>query len=203
VNSNDVVAVMDVHPAIAAGAGLTTFFDQTVLYQMKFDSNWQSEALGTRPVENLVIQFSVSAAANGTQQIFVYGPGTPNETGPANTLLNGGLATGTGFINKIFTTASGLTVFAGAREDPFFFDLQQFYKIVPDRNAGSTAPSCLPKVGNGSCPKGFNPPGVAADYFANSNVLSIVVEMDKAILQPSNTGPVVAYWATTASTGGN
>src|ERR1700733_9133609 len=37
-NSQNVVAIMTVHPLIAAGKGPSTFFDQTVLCQMKFDN---------------------------------------------------------------------------------------------------------------------------------------------------------------------
>jgi hypothetical protein len=203
-NSANVVAVMDVHPGIAAGAGPTTYFDQSVLYTMKFDTNFQGEASGARPVETKVLQFSAGAPASNTQQILFYGFGPPVETGSQTQLLNGGSAAGTGYINRIFTTANGITVFAGVREDPFFFDLSQWWKIVPNRNRGSSAASCLPKVGDGTCPEGFNPAATAVDYFNNSNVLSIVVEMPRTLLtSSSNTNTIIAYWATTSSATGN
>jgi hypothetical protein len=200
-NSNDVVAVMNVHPGLPAGSGTTAFFDSQVLYTMKFDTRYGSEAVSSRPSENLVIQFSVGAPGNGTQQIFVYGPAIPNQTGTTTSLVNGGLTSGTGLINTTFVSGN-LTVFAGVREDPFFFDLTQFYNIVPDRNKGSAATSCLPGVGNGSCPTGFNSPATASDFFNNSNVLSIVVEMPKALLGQGASGSLVAYWATTATQSG-
>ncbi|MFY9779265.1 MAG: DUF4331 family protein [Candidatus Baltobacteraceae bacterium] len=203
-NSNNVVAVMDVHPLIPAGQGASTYFDQGVLYTMKFDNNFGNEASGARPVEDLVIQISFGAVGNGTQQVFVYGPAAPNQTGTVTTLVNGGTITGTGLVNKAFSTSTGLTVFAGARQDPFFFDLQQFYKILPDRNLGSTAAGCLPSPrGSGSCPQGFNPAGSASNFFSNVNVLSIVIEIPKSTLIPSGTGPIVAYWATTSTQSGN
>ena len=198
-NSNDVVAVMNVHPGLPAGTGTTTFFDPQVLYTMKFDTRYSAEAISSRPNENLVIQFSMGAVGSGTQQIFVYGPTTPNQTGTATTLVSGGLTTGTGLINQTFP-AGNLTVFAGVREDPFFFDLTQFYNIIPDRNKGSTAASCLPGVGTGSCPTGFNVAGT--DFFSNSNVLSIVVEMPKTVLSQGASGSVVGFWATTSTQSG-
>ena len=201
-NANDVVAVMDVHPGLAAGTGSTAFFDPQVLYTMKFDTRYSSEAVGSSPIENIVIQFSMSAASNGTQQIFVYGPAAPNQTGTSTTLVSSGFTTGTGLINQAFPAGS-LTVFAGVREDPFFFDLTQFYKIVPDRKQGSSAASCLPGVGDGSCPTGFNPPGTASDSFANGNVLSIVVEMPKSILSNGASGSIVGFWATTSTQSGS
>jgi hypothetical protein len=201
-NSSNVVAVMNVHPLIPAGQGLSTYFDQGVLYTMKFDNNFGSEASNARPVENLVIQISFGAIGNGTQQVFVYGPAAPNQTGTVTSLVNGGTIAGTGIINKVFSTNTGLTVFAGARRDPFFFDLQQFYKILPDRNLGSTAAGCLPSPrGNGTCPQGFNSPG--SNFFTNVDVLSIVVEIPKSVLTPAGTGPLVAYWATTSTQSGN
>ncbi len=195
---SDVVAVMDVYPSIPAGAGLTTSFDQGVLYTMKFDNNYASEAAsGGRPVENVVFQFSFGTPGTG-QQVTAYGPAAPAQVGTVTRLL---AATGVGFINKSFSfsTASGqVTVFAGGRRDPAFWDVQQFYKIFPDRNQGSTAASCLP-AGSNTCPNGFN--ALGTDYFANSNVLSIVVEMPKTLIAGSGSA-VVAYWATTSTSNG-
>ncbi|MBC5809364.1 MAG: DUF4331 family protein [Candidatus Eremiobacteraeota bacterium] len=198
-NSNNIVAVMNVQPGLPAGSGTTAFFDTNVLYAMKFDTRYSSEAIGNRPSENIIVQFSFGAVTNGAQQVFVYGPGTPNETGTNTTLLSSGFATGTGLVNKTFVSG-GLTVFAGVREDPFFFDLTQFFKIVPDRNAGSTATSCLPGVGSATCPTGFN--SVGTDFFNNANVLSIVIEMPRSTLQFSGSTPVIAYWATTSTQSG-
>jgi hypothetical protein len=201
-NANDVVAVMNVHPGLAAGTGSTAFFDPAVLYTMKFDTRYSSEAVGSRPVENVVIQFSMGQVTSGSQQIFVYGPAAPTTTGTTTQLLTSGFTTGTGLINQTFSAGS-VTVFAGVREDPFFFDLAQFYKIVPDRNQGSAAASCLPGVGSGSCPTGFLAAGTASDFFANANVLSIVVEMPMTVLQNNATGSIVGYWATTSTQSGS
>jgi hypothetical protein len=197
-NPNNVVAVMDVNPGIALGQGLNVYFDQHVLYQMKFDNLVSGEAAGIAPTENMVIQFSAGASGSGTQQIFVYGPSAPNQTGPNNTLLG---QTGNGYINKPFQTTNGLTVFAGVRTDPFFFDTIQFYSMFPDRNGGSTTQGCLPASfgGSNACPSGFRNPGVNGQ--AGADVLSIVVEMPRTLLMPNGVGKI-AYWATTSTTAG-
>ncbi|GAC1426058.1 MAG: hypothetical protein NVSMB5_20510 [Candidatus Velthaea sp.] len=214
-NPNNVVAVMNVDPLIPAGAGPSTFFDPSVLYTMKFDNKYRQEsANGGRPIEDLVIQFSFGAASNGTQQVFVYGPAAPVKIGTTTTLINGGFANGQGFINRPFQSGATLlgttpfSVFAGVRRDPAFFNASQFYAIFPDRNQGSTATSCL-KGGSAPCPQGFTPAGSGAsnDLFANSNVLSIVVEMPKTSLTVGNGGACatscpVAFWATTSSASG-
>jgi len=214
-NPNNVVAVMDVNPLIPAGAGLTTYFDPGVLYTMKFDNRYRQEsANGGRPIENLVIQFSFAPPSNGTQQVFVYGPAVPAKVGTSTTLVGGGLANGAGFINRPFQSGAvtfgttAFSVFAGARRDPAFFNASQFYAIFPDRNQGSTAQSCL-RGGSAPCPQGFTPAaaGGSNDLFANSNVLSIVVEMPKTSLTVGNGGACtttcpVAFWATTSTTSG-
>jgi Domain of unknown function (DUF4331) len=202
-NPNNVVAVMDVDPSIPAGAGLTTFFDQGVLYTMKFDTKYKEEPTATRPVEDVVIQFSVSAVTgptgSQTQQISVYGPQAPVLLGSATKLLNS-TATGTGFINREFSVFAGqVQVFAGARRDPQFFDKTQFFNIFPASTQAAGSASCL----SSSCPSGFAAAG--SNYFANSNVLSIVVEIPKSVLLNfgGGAGDGVAYWATTSTTTGN
>ena len=203
-NPNNVVAVMDVEPGIpssaSAATALQTFFEQGVLYTMKFDNRYTQEATTARPVENFVLQFSFSALSgttgNQSQTVTVYGPGVPTAVGTRTPLINGATASGAGFVNRPFSVASGqVQVFAGARRDPQFFNATLFNQIFPDRNGGSTAASCLAST----CPTGFN--SGSNDTFANSNVLSIVVEMPKTLVGGGNNN-VVAYWATTSTSNG-
>ncbi|MBV9972972.1 MAG: DUF4331 family protein [Candidatus Eremiobacteraeota bacterium] len=199
------VIVMNVHPLIPSGQAGSTFFDPGVLYQMKFD-NVTPNTGGGAPKEDLVIQFAFGAAGAG-QQVFVYGPASPVSTGTQNALLP--QLTGSGTINKPFT-AGNMQVFAGGREDSFFFDLRQFLKILPDRNAGNTTtplqpgglPSCLPKPlgGNNTCPQGFN--SVGSDTLKGFNVLTMVVELPRSMLQGTS-GSKLAFWTTTSTVGGN
>ncbi len=210
-NASNVVMVMNVHPLIPSGQGLSTSFDPGVLYQMKFDTKSENGGgLAQAPVENLVVQFQ-AGAPGASQPIYVNGPAAPSVTGATGNTTVG--LTGQGTINVPFTLANGqVQVFAGAREDPFFFDLAQFLKILPDRNAGNTTtplqpgglPSCLPQKlgGNNSCPQGFNPPGVATDTLKGFNVLSIVIEMPRSMLMVNGGGPKIAYWVTTNTVSG-
>ena len=62
----------------------------------------------------------------------------------------------------ISNSKDGMKFFAGPRDDPFFFDFAQYSQII----AGSAT--------------SFNDPG--SDTFAGTNVLSIVVEVPKAML---------------------
>jgi hypothetical protein len=215
-NSNNVVAVMDVDPFISPSVALGTFFDQTVLYTMKFDNLYGNEAvaIGSKPTENLVIQFSVSAPLGTglqTQQIFVYGPAAPAVVGTTTKLVNGGTSTGTGFINKSFSLTSGISVFAGVRRNPAFLSgtvsgtqpqgtAGTFFGIFPGQNPYTqTGRTCLPS-GTDSCPQGFLPS--SPDIFAGTDVLSIIVEFPKTYLAGAGNG-VIAYWATTSTSSGS
>jgi hypothetical protein len=68
-----------------------------------------------------------------------------------------------------------MKLFAGPRDDPFFFDLDQFKAIL----AGTAS--------------GFNNPG--KDTFAGTNVLSVVVEVPKSLLHASS--GKINVWLTT------
>jgi hypothetical protein len=201
-NSADVVFVMDVDPLIPSSAGaataLNTFFNNSTLYTMKFDTNYSSEAAnGGRPVENLVLQFAFAAPSgptgNQTQEVIAYGPLPPVETGPTTMLVNGAAASGEGYINRAFSFDNGeIQVFAGARRDPEFFDFTLFKSIFPASATGSGT-SCFPAT----CPSGFGT-GPNPNTFAASDVLSIVVEMPRTLIANAGNG-IVAYWATTSS----
>jgi hypothetical protein len=177
-NSNNVVLVMNVHPLINPGAGPATSFDPNVLYQFKIDNTGDG-------VEDLVIQAKFTGTGP-TQTVAIAGPLRPSTTGSSNVVEKPNLVSGT--LNTTFSPARNMTVFCGAREDPFFFDLDQFFTIFPDRAtpltgtpvANPNAPQALsfrPAPGQGV----VNP---AVDFLSahQFNVLSIVVELPKSAL---------------------
>lgn len=198
-NPSNVVAVMNVSPGLPAGALATTFFDQKVLYTMKFDNKISGRAVGAAPTEDLVMQFSFGAVSGGTQQVIAYGPAAPVQSGTTTTLVNGGQAAGLGLINRGFTTGTGVNVFAGVRGNASFADTAQFGRIFPTSFTAAGGTTCLPG-GTNACPSGFTVPGV--NGLANSNVLSIVIELPKTALIPAGTGPKVAFWAAASTQSG-
>jgi hypothetical protein len=178
-NPNNVVLVMNVHPLIGPGNGPATSFDPNVLYQFKIDNSGDG-------VEDLVIQARFTGAG-ASQKVSIAGPLRPTTTGSSNVAESPWPTVGT--INSTFTPTRGMTVFAGAREDPFFFDLDQFFTIFPDR----ATPITGTPVSNPNAPQAttFRPapgPGVtnpAQDFLSvhQFNVLSIVVELPKTALE--------------------
>ena len=177
-NANDVVLVMNVHPLIGPGMGPATSFDPNVLYQFKIDNTGDG-------VEDLVIQAKFSGSGT-TQKVSIAGPLKPSTTGTANVLESAYPTTGT--INAAFSPTAGMKVFCGAREDPFFFDLDQFFTILPDRATPVTGtPISNPNVPQAGSWRPAPGPGVvnpAQDFLSvhKFNVLSIIVELPKSML---------------------
>jgi hypothetical protein len=77
----------------------------------------------------------------------------------------------------------------GNRKDPFFFDLEQFFKIIPDRNY-LVQPNPAPPFTVTS----FRPAGEAKDFLDPFNVHSVVVELPRRLL---GTGKI-NVWMTTS-----
>jgi Domain of unknown function (DUF4331) len=144
-------------------------FGSNVLYEMNIDNTGDN-------VEDLVIQFLVQ---NG--RVRAYGPVAPATTGTTSTIRTNGSITEVdvtpyGAAPISATGANGMKMFAGPRDDPFFFDLARFKEII----AGTQT--------------AFRPIGTAVDFFAGTNVMSLIVELPKTLL---GTGTTINYWVET------
>jgi Domain of unknown function (DUF4331) len=151
---NNIVFVGNTQGLMAPSATATAKFDVNTLLEFNIDNNNDN-------IEDLVIQ----AIYDGSKMKF-YGPVAPSQKGTRSQLEGAVTAevavTPYGNAPVTATGTNGIKVFAGPRDDPFFFDLDQFKKVV----AGTAT--------------GFNNPGT--DRFAGTNVLSLVVEIPKSLL---------------------
>lgn len=157
-DSNNMVFVVNTQGLLSPNATATAAFSENVLMEINIDNNSDN-------VEDLVIQ----AIKKGNKMYF-FGPVAPGTTGTSSTIKTNA-ATGSVDISKygqspIIATKNGMKFFAGPRDDPFFFDLNQYKAIL-----GGTA-------------SGFNNPGT--DTFAGTNVLSTIVEVPKTTLGASS-----------------
>src|SRR3989442_9642677 len=169
VNPDNVVLAMTVSGFIPPSEASTTFFDPTVLSQWKIDNNEDA-------VEDLVIQAFVTGTG-GHQVMHFRGPAAPAATGTRDRVVRGPETATVPVTNSdvpIIVSRGGMTVFAGVRDDPFFFDLTQFKRII----AGQA--------------NSFRNPGV--DSFAGFNVLAIVAEFPSSLLG----GQKLGVWGTTS-----
>lgn len=165
-NTNNIVFVGNTQGLLAPSATGNAKFDEKTLIEFNIDNNGDN-------VEDLVIQ---AIAKNGKMR--VYGPYKPEATG-TKSIVDESKFTGQVDITMYGETAKvsnqgGISIFAGPRDDPFFFDLGQFQKIL------------------GGMASGFNNPG--NDSFKGTNVLSTVIEVPKSMLGSGNS---ISVWLET------
>lgn len=180
-----VLAVTTSSPLTPA-ASMQASFDPDILYQIKVDNTGDA-------IEDLVIQFTFEGTGSG-QQVVMRGPLAPEQTGARTTLVDAA-PTLSGAVNTVLGSATGVQLFAGLREDPFFIDLEQFFRIIPDRRP---ATGSLSKIGPKPEAFAFRDPGI--DFLKGINALAIVVELPENRLLPANPGsdPQIGVWATTS-----
>jgi hypothetical protein len=165
-NPNNLVFVVNVQGFIASGsATANASFDEEVMLEINIDNNGDAK-------EDLVLQATFE---NG--KVKVYGPVAPIQSGVTSTLVTATTVTEAaitkGTAAPVIGEKNGIKVFAGPRDDPFFFDLVTFREIIK---------------GNASS---FNNPGT--DSFKGTNILSLVVEVPKSMV---GSGASVNAWAT-------
>jgi hypothetical protein len=156
-NTDNVVFVANVQGLLSPSATTTASFDENIMIEFNIDTDGDA-------VEDLVIQ-----AVQKNKFMFFIGPFIPSQTGLVSTVepQNFGVSSNVsitpfGSDAIIETSDNGMKFFAGPRDDPFFFGFAQFSAIL---------------LGNATS---FNNPG--SDTFAGSNVMSVVVEVPKAML---------------------
>ncbi len=180
-DASKVVLAMDVWPLIPPGLATQTYFDPGVLYQLKV-------GLGSDSTEDLVLQFK-AGGVGAQQRITLYGPTAPSSAG-TRTSIAAGSRTGDIPYNRTTDLGHGIMAFAGPREDPFYFDLTQFYRLQPDRNFANQP---NPPPSSARC---FRKD--AKDFLAGYDVLSLVVELPRTMLSGGGQLGRINVWATTS-----
>ena len=167
-NTSNMVFVGNTQGLLSPSATGAAKFDPNTIIQFSIDNNGDN-------VEDLIIECKYNSRNNKME---VYGPVRPHATGTQSILEGEPTAsvevTPYGASSPIVYTQNGISVFAGPRDDPFFFDLNQYHAILDGTASG------------------FNNPG--SDAFAGTNVLGVVVEVPKSYLK--STGKL-GVWLTT------
>ncbi len=155
------------------------------LYQLKIDNTGDAK-------EDLVFQFTFTGRGR-RQLVTMRGPYKPDAVGTVNTLVDGRKMWG--FTNTIIESR-GIKLFAGPRDDPFFIDLEQFFRILPDRRPESGP---LSQITQGPLTfreaVGANP---AVDFLRGINDMAIVVEVPTGLLTNPATNGRFGVWGTTS-----
>lgn len=176
-----IVLVMTTSSPITPAQSASATFDPNLLYQLKIDNNGDA-------IEDRVIQVTFRGTGAG-QRVEVRGPVAPEQTGTMNSLVDAPTVV-SGAINQNLGSPGGVQVFAGLRDDPFFLDLEQFFRIVPDRKPVSGPLSQLPDQPSATA---FRNPGI--DYLRGFNTLAIVIELPESQLTVGGT-PRIGVWGT-------
>ena len=185
VGSDNTVFAVDLQsnvlPDLAYGA-----FDENVLMEINIDKTGDL-------VEDLVIQ---AIARDG--KMYFFGPVAPATTGLSGTVMTDaplGVVDISEATAIVETTDAGVKLFAGPRQDAFYFDFFQFNAVI-----------------GGEAPLGFKPAGdpnttddddtTAVDTFDGANTMSIVVELPNSLLGETTATnvlglPVYKTWVTT------
>lgn len=84
-------------------------------------------------------------------------------------------------LNQLNVRGSNVTLFAGLREDPFYFDVEQFFRV----RAGA--------LGRGPA-VGFRDPATAVDFTTGYNVNSVVLRVPRRLLQANTRSTTFDTW---------
>jgi hypothetical protein len=161
-----IALVLNSRPLLSPAQTPSASFDPNILYQFKIDNTGDAK-------EDRVIQVTFKGTG-ASQTVEVRGPIAPPVTGAMMNTVATSAPTLTGSINQVLGTTTGVQVFAGAREDPFFLDLEQFLRILPDRKPSTGALSAIPDSPSAGS---FRSASTAVDALKGSNLLSIVIEL--------------------------
>lgn len=193
-------------------------FDPNALYEIHIDNNQDGK-------QDLVLQVLFDDMSDGTQQVSLIGPVAPAADtsqlpGPISGAVPGGIvnrvvATEPSILRQALNTnltatlASGeLQLFAGLRDDPFYIDLEQFFRILPDRRPVEGPLATIPDratAWRAACDANGNfvanssqfdqTHGCPVDFLRGFNALAIVVELPEAAVVGSGNGQI-GVWAT-------
>ena len=183
-SSDRIALVLNSWGFITPAQASTTSFDSNLLYQFKVDNTGDAK-------EDRVIQV-LFKGTGASQTVEVRGPVAPPVVGAMGNRVADVAPIISGPVNQVLGSASGVQVFAGVREDPFFIDLEQFFRIVPDRKPSTGSLSLLPDAASAST---FRTPAAAVDFTKGFNVLSIVIELPTSQLTQGGNSKI-GLWGT-------
>jgi Domain of unknown function (DUF4331) len=175
----DLVLVMNSNPRSIARQQY--FFSTNARYEFKLTRVADKEATPTGQ-EDVTLRFEFAAPNDRDQQqirfTVVQDGKETSATNLRTTAINERPA-----VNQLAANGSKLAVFAGLREDPFFFDVEQFFRV----RAGA--------LGTGPA-VGFHPPNQAVDSFKGFNVNTIAVRVPQKFLQGTTGTTTYDIWET-------
>jgi hypothetical protein len=180
-HSANLIFIMNLNPRSLPGQEY--FFSTNARYEFHM-SALSSGAKTVRPTgqNDVTLRFEFGAPlSNGTQQVTMTVVRDGVVSNPSGSIFTTSAVNSKSDVitnNNLLLDGKTMTVFAGLREDPFFFDVEQFFKV---RAAAVASQGFI----------GFLPPSSAKDFTHNYNVLSIVARVPISILQNNDTSKTI------------
>lgn len=173
--TNQLIFIMNLNPRSVARQQY--YFSTKSNYEFKVSRVADNNNAPTG-VPNVTLSFTFGAPDNSGRQPITL----TTIRGSASTSGGAGFTTPLNrdpIINRVNVGGEGFTIFAGLRQDPFFFDVEQYFRV----RAGA--------LGFGPA-VGFRNPGV--DFTWGYNVLSIVVRVSRDFLRGSTSVNTFDVW---------
>lgn len=180
---DDLVFVMNTNPRSVARQQY--YFSNNAKYEFHVSRVANKDDIPTGK-EDVTLRFEFTAPERNAQQIFtltaeVNGRNIGSKRGTTTPLSADPKSAPR--VNDVNIARNKISVFAGLREDPFFFDVEQFFRV----RAG--AAGIGPKVG-------FRPANEAIDFTKGYNVNAIVVRVPRSLLQGDSKAKIFDVWQT-------
>ncbi len=176
----DLVLVMNTNPRSVARQQY--YFSTNARYEFKLSRVANKDATPTGQ-EDVTLRFEFAPPNDRNQQQIKFTVIKDGKETSATNLSTTPLNSSQPVVHKLAANGSNLAVFAGLREDPFFFDVEQFFRV----RAGA--------LGTGPA-VGFRPANQAVDFAKGYNVNSIAVRVPQKFLQGNNSVNTYDIWET-------
>lgn len=187
VGTDDLILVMNTNPRSLARQQY--FFSNNARYEIKISRAGNVDASPTA-VPDLTLRFTFAAPVSNNRQRVTL---TAVDRNGRETVItrggNGNLVTtpiteaSNPTLNRVRVNGQLVTFFAGLREDPFFFDVEQYFRVRAALAGLGPVPNPL-----------FRTPDTAIDFTKGYNVNSIVVRVPRQLLQGSTSATTFDAW---------
>lgn len=185
---DDLIFVMNTNPRSLARQQY--FFSTEARYEFKMSRTANINGVPTgNPDMTLRVTFGPAQGASRQQRMTMTllekgkQPVVINRTQDNRPIVTTALVTNTPAINQVTIKGRNVSVFAGLREDPFYFDVEQFFRV----RSGL--------LGRGPS-VGFRSPSTALDFTKGYNVNTVVMRVPRKLLQSGTQVTTFDAWLT-------
>jgi Domain of unknown function (DUF4331) len=180
-SANDLVLVMNTNPRSVARQQY--YFSSNARYEFRISRVAGASANDATPTgqTDVTLRMEFGAPDANQQQRVKLTALRDNQTLVAEHLVTTPLRNGSPIVNNVTLGGSNISLFAGLREDPFFFDVEQYFRV----RAGA--------LGIGPA-VGFRDPSTAIDFAKGYNVNAIALRVPLRFIQGATNGSTFDVW---------